>query len=115
MDHHSFLRWKVEDRIATVRGDQLAGLGDRGCPRGRGPRSRLYARAPHHAHSSPILATAKRSLNTVESMSLRSGYIFEQSLTGEISGHPDTVEAVWAAPERRAPSYPPRGSQRARQ
>jgi len=40
-------------------------------------------------------------------MSLQPGYIFERSLTGEISGHPDCVEAVRAALERRTASYLP--------
>lgn len=109
MDHFSFLRWKVEDRIATVDGDQLARLGGAiaAVPEGEVleaayTHARLIAR-----HSGPILATAKRSLNTAESMSLQPGYIFEQSLTGEICGHPDSVEAVRAALERRAPSYLP--------
>jgi enoyl-CoA hydratase len=48
---------------------------------------------------------AKRALNAIESMGLQPGYVFEQSLTREISGHPDSVEAVRAALERRAPVY----------
>jgi hypothetical protein len=38
-------------------------------------------------------------------MDLQPGYVFEQSLTREISGHPDSIEAVRAALERRAPVY----------
>jgi enoyl-CoA hydratase len=63
--------------------------------------ARLLAR-----HSGPILAMAKRSLNTVECMDLQSGYTFEQSLTAEISGHPDSREAVLSAVERRPPVFP---------
>jgi enoyl-CoA hydratase len=63
--------------------------------------ARLIAR-----HSGPVLAMAKRSLNTIESMDLQPGYTFEQSLTGEICGHPDSIEAVRATLERRAPVYP---------
>ena len=33
--------------------------------------------------------------------------VFEQSLTREISGHPDSIEAVRAVLERRAPAYLP--------
>ena len=58
-------------------------------------------------HSSPILAMAKRALNTIESMDLQPGYVFEQSLTREISGHPDSIESVRAMLERRAPAYLP--------
>lgn len=109
MDRFSFLRWKVEDRIATVSGDQLARLGG---AIAAVPEGEVLEAAYTHAcliarHSSPILATAKWSLNTVESMILQPGYIFEQSLTGEISGHPDSVEAFRAALERRALSYLP--------
>jgi enoyl-CoA hydratase len=64
--------------------------------------ARLIAR-----HSRLILATAKRSLNAIESMDLQPGYVFEQSLTREISGHPDSIEAVRATLERRPPVYLP--------
>jgi enoyl-CoA hydratase len=64
--------------------------------------ARLIAR-----HSSPVLATAKRSLNAIESMDLQPGYAFEQSLTREISGHPDSIEAVRATLEQRTPAYLP--------
>jgi len=57
-------------------------------------------------HSGPILAMAKRSLNRVECMDLQPGYTFEQSLTTEISGHPDSREAVLSVVERRRPVYP---------
>jgi enoyl-CoA hydratase len=91
-----------------IRGDQLVRLG--GAIESAPPaevlelaycHARLVAR-----HSLPILGTAKRSLNTIESMDLQPGYTFEQALTREISGHPDSVEAVRAACERRAPVYP---------
>ena len=38
-------------------------------------------------------------------MDLQPGYVFEQSLTCEISGHPDSIEAVRATLERRPPVY----------
>ncbi|GAA2862917.1 enoyl-CoA hydratase/isomerase family protein [Pseudonocardia halophobica] len=57
-------------------------------------------------HSGPILRMAKRSLNSIETMDLQPGYAFEQGLTGEICGHPDSKEAVRATYEQRAPRYP---------
>ena len=75
------------------------------------PRETVLDRAREHArlvsrHSAAILKIAKRSLNTIESMDLQPGYIFEQGLTGEISGHPDSREAVLATLEQRLPVYP---------
>ncbi len=58
------------------------------------------------AHSSVVVRTAKRALNHIETMDLQPGYTFEQSLTTELSGHPDSVEARAATLERRAPCYP---------
>ncbi len=91
-----------------VRGDQLARLGG---VIETAPRGQVLEVARRHArlitrHSGPVLAMAKRSLNTVESMDLQPGHAFEQSLTGEICGHPDSVEAVRATLARRAPVYP---------
>lgn len=91
-----------------VRGDQLARLGG---VIETAPREQVLEVARRHArliarHSGPVLAMAKRSLNTVESMDLQPGYTFEQSLTGEICSHPDSLEAVRATLERRAPVYP---------
>jgi enoyl-CoA hydratase len=56
-------------------------------------------------HSGVAIRTAKRSLNAVETMDLQPGYAFEQSLTGELSGHPDSIEAVRATLERRPPRF----------
>lgn len=56
-------------------------------------------------HSPVALRYAKRSLNTIEYMDLKSGYEFEQGLTGELSGYEDSKEAVNAVVERRAPIY----------
>lgn len=39
-------------------------------------------------------------------MDLQPGYACEQSLTRELSGHPDSIEAVQATLEQRAPRYP---------
>jgi enoyl-CoA hydratase len=38
-------------------------------------------------------------------MDLKSGYEFEQSLTGELSGYEDSKEALNAFLERRTPVY----------
>lgn len=91
-----------------VRGDQMARLGGviATAPRAEEVLDLAYRHARLIArHSGPILAMAKRSLNTIESMALQPGYAFEQSLTGEISGHPDSIEAVQATLEQRAPAY----------
>jgi enoyl-CoA hydratase len=90
-----------------IRGDQLARLGG---VISAAPPAEVLEHAYSHArliarHSSPILAMAKRSLNTIESMALQPGYVFEQSLTREVSGHPDSIEAVRATLEQRAPAY----------
>jgi enoyl-CoA hydratase len=90
-----------------VSGEQLARLGG---AIATAAKAELLEVAYTHArlivrHSSPILAMAKRALNTIESMDLQPGYAFEQSLTREISGHPDSIEAVRAMLERRAPDY----------
>jgi enoyl-CoA hydratase len=56
-------------------------------------------------HSPVALRIAKRSLNQIEYMDLRSGYQFEQSLTAELSGYGDAKEAVAAFFEKREPVY----------
>lgn len=56
-------------------------------------------------HSPVTLRLAKRSLNGIEYMDLKSGYEFEQGLTRELSGHEDSKEAVNAFLERRVPQY----------
>jgi enoyl-CoA hydratase len=57
-------------------------------------------------HSGVILRMAKRALNGIEAMNLQTGYVFEQGLTGELSGTPDSAEARAATLERRDPRYP---------
>ncbi|MCX4728818.1 enoyl-CoA hydratase-related protein [Streptomyces sp. NPDC090052] len=74
------------------------------------PRERLLdeatALAARMARHSPVaLGFAKRSLNTIEYMDLKSGYEFEQGLSGELSAYPDAKEAVTAFFERREPKY----------
>ncbi|CAJ58861.1 putative enoyl-CoA hydratase-isomerase [Frankia alni ACN14a] len=70
----------------------------------------VVARAREHAgrivrHSSAAIRMAKRSLNAIELLDLQPGYTFEQGLTRELSGHPDSVEARRATLEQRIPNY----------
>lgn len=102
-----WVRW-MYFTAEPIRGDQLVRLGGALVT---GPREELLDLAYRHArliarHSGPVLAMAKRSLNAVESMDLQPGYALEQSLTGEICGHPDSMEAVRATLEQRPPVYP---------
>jgi len=56
-------------------------------------------------HSPVTLRLAKRSLNGIEYLDLKTGYRFEQEQTQELSGHEDSKEAVNAFLEHRAPRY----------
>lgn len=56
-------------------------------------------------HSPTALRTAKESMNTIEAMDLKSGYEFEQRLTGQLSGDPDAREALLARTEKRDPVF----------
>jgi len=74
------------------------------------PADELIAAASEQArrivrHSNAAIRTAKRSLNGIETMDLQPGYIFEQSLTGELSAHPDSLEARRATLEQREARY----------
>ena len=54
------------------------------------------------AGKSPIaIKLAKHALNTIEEMSLRDGYRFEQNMTTELSGYEDSKEAMRAFVEKR--------------
>jgi enoyl-CoA hydratase len=54
------------------------------------------------ASKSPAaLKLAKRAINTVETMSLKDGYRFEQNLTVEMTQHDDSKEAMRAFLEKR--------------
>ena len=54
------------------------------------------------AGKSPIaIKLAKHALNTIEEMSLRDGYRFEQNMTTELSGYEDSKEAMQAFVEKR--------------
>lgn len=56
-------------------------------------------------HSPVAIRFAKRSLNQIEFMDLKSGYEFEQALSGELSAYDDSKEAQRAFFERRPPQY----------
>jgi enoyl-CoA hydratase len=56
-------------------------------------------------HSRAALREAKATLNTIESMDLKSGYEFEQRATGRLVAHPDAREALKAVRDGRAPNY----------
>jgi enoyl-CoA hydratase len=74
------------------------------------PREELLSEAQRWAekiarHSPRAIRYAKRALNEIESMDLKPGYEFEQGLTGELSGYPDSKEALAAFFERRQARY----------
>jgi enoyl-CoA hydratase len=56
-------------------------------------------------HSRTALRHAKESLNAIEFMDLKSGYEFEQRMTGRLVAQADAREAVTALRERRPPAY----------
>lgn len=75
------------------------------------PRDHLLDEARRHAqlitrHSAVVVRTAKRALGGIEGLGLAAGYIFEQGLTGELAGEPDSIEARSAAIEHRPAIYP---------
>lgn len=58
------------------------------------------------AAKSPVaIRLAKHALNTVEFMSLRDGYRFEQNMTGELAKYEDSREAMRAFVEKRPPVF----------
>jgi enoyl-CoA hydratase len=56
-------------------------------------------------HSRTALRHAKESLNAIEFMDLKSGYEFEQRMTGRLVAQADAREAVTTLRERRPPAY----------
>ncbi|MGE3773128.1 MAG: hypothetical protein AB7I32_09400 [Gammaproteobacteria bacterium] len=44
-------------------------------------------------------------MNTIEEMSLRDGYRFEQNMTAELSRYEDSREAMLAFAEKRKPVF----------
>jgi enoyl-CoA hydratase len=74
------------------------------------PPDELLAEARRRAaaiarHSPVAIRFAKRSMNQIEFMDLKSGYEFEQGLSGELSAYEDSKEAQRAFLERREPQY----------
>tara|TARA_A100001037_G_scaffold76055_1_gene68207 strand:- start:20943 stop:21719 length:777 start_codon:yes stop_codon:yes gene_type:complete len=58
------------------------------------------------AAKSPIaIRLAKHALNSIEEMSLRDGYRFEQTMTGELTKTEDSKEAMRAFVEKRDPVF----------
>ena len=58
------------------------------------------------ASKSPIATRlAKHALNQIEEMSLRDGYRFEQTMTGQLSQTEDSKEAMRAFVEKRKPVF----------
>jgi enoyl-CoA hydratase/carnithine racemase len=64
------------------------------------------ALAAEIASKSPVaVRLAKHAMNTIEFMSLRDGYRFEQTMTGELSKSEDSREAMRAFVEKRPPEF----------
>ena len=58
------------------------------------------------AGKSPFaIGLAKQALNVIEELSLRDGYRYEQNMTAQLSGHPDSKEAMAAFLEKRKPKF----------
>ena len=58
------------------------------------------------AAKSPVaVRLAKHALNTIEEMSLRDGYRFEQDMTAELGRYEDSREAMLAFAEKRKPVF----------
>ena len=56
--------------------------------------------------NSPIaISLAKHAMNTIEEMTLRDGYRFEQNMTTELSKYEDSKEAMLAFAGQRPPVF----------
>jgi enoyl-CoA hydratase/carnithine racemase len=67
---------------------------------------RAMALAAEIASKSPAsIRLAKATLNTIEDMTLRDGYRYEQNMTAQIGQHPDSKEAIAAFAEKRKPVF----------
>src|SRR3546814_1464360 len=56
------------------------------------------------ASKSPVaIRLANQALNTIEEMSIRDGYRYEQKMTVELGGHPESKEAMLVFSAQRAP------------
>jgi enoyl-CoA hydratase len=55
--------------------------------------------------STTAIVLAKHALNTIEEMSLRDGYRFEQGMTAELGKYEDSKEAMLAFAEKRPPVF----------
>lgn len=66
----------------------------------------VQALAAEIAAKSPVaIRLAKHAMNTIETMSLRDGYRFEQNMTAELSKYEDSKEAMRAFVEKRPPVF----------
>ena len=57
------------------------------------------------AKSPTAIRMAKEALNVIEELSLRDGYRHEQNMTAQLTGHPDSIEAMAAFVEKRKPVF----------
>jgi len=90
-----------------VAGPELLRLGviEDCVPREQVLASALAIAADIAAKSPTAIRLAKQSLNTIEELSLRDGYRFEQNMTVQLSGNPDSREAMAAFLEKRKPNF----------
>ena len=69
-------------------------------------RDAVLAEAAIIAGFSPTaMRVAKRGLNAIEHADIKGGYAYEQRLTAQMSGHPDSKEALAARREDRDAEY----------